>query len=460
MKKALLFVLSLICFAFFLTGCAGIKQILPEHEEIRLAPGDDETVQLTVLPNHAKSKKLSWTSSDDSVATVDQSGSITAQGVGECTITVQSKKKESVFAKVDVMVLPRVQKIVAGEAQLSLKPDQVETIALQMSPQNVYDDSVTWTSSDESVVKVDQFGAVTACAVGECTITVQSNDVPGVSTQVKVTVLPPPQSVQTNQESVSLTQGGSINLSAQVMPENAYDRTLEWKSSNEEIATVDENGNMTAKGAGNCTITVSSKVMPQISAEITVTVTVPTPAPGYTKPTNSVTGVTYINGILIVNKTYALPYDYNPGDDPQAVAALYEMFHAAQQEGITLFVKSGFRRYIDQYYVYNDWVAQDGQVNADRYSARPGHSEHQSGLAFDLNDVSQAFAFSPEGIWLANNCHKYGFIIRYPQGKEHITGYIYEPWHVRYLGKELSQKVYDSGLCLEEYLGITSKYAD
>ena len=454
-KKTLLFSLCLICFVFLLTGCIQIKQILPEQEEIRLAPGDLVTAQINVLPNRAQNKKLSWTSSDDLVATVDQNGKVTAQGVGECTITVQSEKNESVSAQIDVVVLPHVQKIIAAETEFSLKPDQVQTISVQMSPQIVYNDSVKWSSSDETIAKVDQQGTVTACAEGKCIITVQSNDVPGVSAQVEVTVLPPPQSIKVNQESVSLTRGGSMNLSAQVMPENAYDRTLDWKSSNEEVATVDENGNLTAKSAGNCTVTVSSKVMPQISAEIAVTVT----APAYSYAGHQAAGVTYINGILIANKTYALPSDYNPGNNPQAVAALYEMFNAAKQEGITLFVKSGFRSYIDQYIIYNDWVAQDGQVNADRYSARPGHSEHQSGLAFDLNDVSQAFASSPEGIWLAANCHKYGFIIRYPQGKEHITGYIYEPWHVRYLGKELSQKVYDSGLCLEEYLGITSKYA-
>ena len=167
---------------------------------------------------------------------------------------------------------------------------------------------------------------------------------------------------------------------------------------------------------------------------------------------------TYIDGILIVNKTYPLPKSYAPHEDKTAVSALYGMFKAAKKEGLSLFVKSGYRSYLDQSIIYRGYVERDGQAAADRYSARPGHSEHQSGLAFDLNSTSSSFADTPEGIWLKDNCHKYGFIIRYPEGKEHLTGYMYEPWHVRYLGVEKATAVYESGLCLEEYLGITSAY--
>jgi LAS superfamily LD-carboxypeptidase LdcB len=119
---------------------------------------------------------------------------------------------------------------------------------------------------------------------------------------------------------------------------------------------------------------------------------------------------------------------------------------------------SGFRSYSTQNTLYNKYVARDGKAEADRYSARPGHSEHQTGLAFDLNSLDQSFENTKEGKWLAENCWKYGFIIRYPKGKESVTGYMFEPWHVRYLGKEVAKKVYESGKCLEEYLGITSVY--
>ena len=133
---------------------------------------------------------------------------------------------------------------------------------------------------------------------------------------------------------------------------------------------------------------------------------------------------------------------------------------AAYEDGISLYIVSGYRSYDTQYYIYWDYVSSDGQAEADRYSARPGHSEHQTGYAFDLNSLDQSFGDTPEGIWLKENCYKYGFIIRYPKEKESVTGYMYEPWHVRYLGKDIATSVYNSGLCLEEYLGITSEYQE
>ena len=170
--------------------------------------------------------------------------------------------------------------------------------------------------------------------------------------------------------------------------------------------------------------------------------------------------LTYIRGVLIANKTYALPEDYNPGVDKTALNAYYELKNDAQKEGLSFTIVSDFRPYSSQKRIYNNYVARDGKAEADRYSARPGHSEHQTGLAFDLNSLSQSFENTPEGKWLAENCYKYGFIIRYPKGKESVTGYMYEPWHIRYLGKDLAKKVYESGQTLEEYLSITSRYSD
>jgi len=178
-----------------------------------------------------------------------------------------------------------------------------------------------------------------------------------------------------------------------------------------------------------------------------------------TQITEKVSGITYIKGVMIVNKSYALPSDYNPGVNSQAQSALNEMFSAASADGVSLWVQSGFRSYSYQKQLYENYAAQDGYAAADRYSARPGHSEHQTGLAFDLNSLSTSFGQTKEGKWLANNCWKYGFIIRYPEGKEDVTGYMYEPWHVRYLGKDTAKAVHDSGLTLEEYLGVDSKYS-
>jgi len=168
--------------------------------------------------------------------------------------------------------------------------------------------------------------------------------------------------------------------------------------------------------------------------------------------------MTFVDGILIVNKTYSLPSDYAPGVSTVAQKAFDDMAAAAAQDGITLFVNSSYRSYQDQESLYNSYAAERGTEAADEVSSRPGHSEHQTGLTFDVNTTEDSFAGTPEANWLAEHCAEYGFIIRYPDGKEDKTGYVYEPWHIRYLGKEKAQAVTKSGLCLEEYLGVTSDY--
>ena len=171
-------------------------------------------------------------------------------------------------------------------------------------------------------------------------------------------------------------------------------------------------------------------------------------------------GITYVNNVLVANKTYALPAGYNPGALlSECERAFNRMKADAASEGLTIWNASGFRSYELQESLYNRYSARDGKAAADRYSARPGHSEHQSGLAIDLNEITNAFKDTREGRWVAANCHKYGFILRYPQGKEAQTGYMYEPWHIRYVGVDTATAIYNSGLCLEEYFGITSAYA-
>lgn len=173
-----------------------------------------------------------------------------------------------------------------------------------------------------------------------------------------------------------------------------------------------------------------------------------------------INGLYYIKGILVANKTYSLPSTYAPGDLlSEFTIAFTKMKKDAEVEGITLTVVSGYRSYERQTTLYNNYVARDGKVNADTYSARPGHSEHQTGLAADLNLVDTSFENTKAGKWLAQNCYKYGFILRYPKGKEAITGYIYEPWHFRFIGDE-AKNLYNNGnwISLEEYLGIDSKY--
>ena len=126
----------------------------------------------------------------------------------------------------------------------------------------------------------------------------------------------------------------------------------------------------------------------------------------------------------------------------------------ASNAGYSIPLLSGFRSHQKQIELYNRYVARDGKDAADTYSARPGHSEHETGLTFDIGAVDDNYGETAPGKWLANHAHEYGFIIRYPEGKEDITKYQYEPWHVRYVGKEHAKKIYENQLTLEEYLGI------
>lgn len=173
-------------------------------------------------------------------------------------------------------------------------------------------------------------------------------------------------------------------------------------------------------------------------------------------------GVTYIDGVLVANKTYSLPSNYGSGLTKETTDAFNKMQKAAKIDGLNIYISSGFRSFNKQNTLYNNYVARDGKKAADTYSARAGYSEHQTGLAFDVNTISPAFANTKEAKWLAKNCYKFGFILRYPNGKEQETGYMYESWHFRYVGEELASKLYNSGdwITLETYFGITSKYIE
>lgn len=181
-------------------------------------------------------------------------------------------------------------------------------------------------------------------------------------------------------------------------------------------------------------------------------------------------GVTYVDGVVIANKTYSLPSNFAPNNlvaingyikvVDYVKDAFLSLSSDAKAIGLNIYASSGYRSYSNQKYIYENYVSMDGKENADRYSARAGYSEHQTGLAIDVNTIDMTFDNTSESVWLRENAYKYGFIIRYPKGKEEITGYMYEPWHIRYVGKELSNKLYKDGsyITLEEYYGINSKY--
>ncbi|HWK22626.1 MAG TPA: M15 family metallopeptidase [Ureibacillus sp.] len=182
---------------------------------------------------------------------------------------------------------------------------------------------------------------------------------------------------------------------------------------------------------------------------------------GYIEGQPLPTEPTYVDGILIANKKYPLPSTFAPGENKEARNAFEQMAADAKAAGFELVAFSTYRSYEYQDTLYNNYVSRDGQENADRYSARPGYSEHQTGFAFDIGEVgkedlwlTEEFGESEAGKWLVENAVNYGFILRYPKGKEAITGYMYESWHFRYLGVDLAAKVKEADVTLEEYLGI------
>ncbi len=179
---------------------------------------------------------------------------------------------------------------------------------------------------------------------------------------------------------------------------------------------------------------------------------------------------------VFVNKEYALPKSYRPENlvtpdvlfnlitydertlmRPEAADALEKLFEAAKDDGIILYGISGFRSYERQYKIFTNNIVKKGKKYTLRYSAVPGTSEHQTGLAIDVSakslnfKLSSNFASSQEGLWLAKNAHNYGYIIRYPEGSEAITGYAFEPWHIRYVGKDLAAYLHDNDMTLDEY---------
>lgn len=179
--------------------------------------------------------------------------------------------------------------------------------------------------------------------------------------------------------------------------------------------------------------------------------------------------------LILANKEHRLPEDYVPSDltepdvsfqqsDPErrqlrreAASALEQMFAGAKADGHKLIAVSGYRSYASQKALYKRRRDQTSAAYVEVYIARPGASEHQTGLAMDLGcpghcDLEEDFAQTDEGHWIALHAHEYGFVIRYPQDKTEVTGYAWEPWHVRYVGKAAARTIYENGWALEEYL--------
>lgn len=204
---------------------------------------------------------------------------------------------------------------------------------------------------------------------------------------------------------------------------------------------------------------------------------VPTPTP---EPTIDPAVFYDTDSLLVVaNKVHKLPEGYEPADltipnvratqtwylREEAANALEEMFEGAAADGITMVLGSAYRSAAYQGQLWNGYAGQYGSERADRISSRAGYSDHQTGLAVDIfqgmgsglgTDLNETFENTPEGQWLKDNAHRYGWIMRYPKGKEEITGYAYEPWHFRYIGVEYATEIYnvDPFYSFEEFFGV------
>ena len=436
-----------------------ISEIRLTRYDIDIPVGGKDISYVTMLPDSVENKDEIWTTSDEKIAVVDKWGYITGISEGICTVTVKSADNPSVKAEIKVTVhkdTEKIQEIKLSKYEMNLPVGGRDISYVTMLPDSVENKDEIWTTSDEKIATVDKWGNVTGVSAGNCIITVTSVSNPEIKADIKVTVKAEDNKINKislSKYEMNLLVGDKDISYVTMLPDSVENKNEIWTTSDEKIATVDKWGNITGVSAGTCTITVTSADNPEVKADIKVNVT-----ENSQSNFQQINGLTYIDGILIANKSYSLPSTYDPGMDATTIKQFGLLSNSASKEGLNIYLSSGYRSYSYQQGIYNNYVSWYGKATADTFSACAGHSEHQTGLAIDVNSIDDSFAGTPEAIWLENHAHEFGFIIRYPKGKENITGYKYEPWHIRYLGVEKATDVYNSGLTLEEYLGIDSYY--
>ncbi len=250
------------------------EKIELSHETLSLEKGESVTIMATVMPEDATDKTVSWTSSDEAVATVDAEGKVTAVALGEATITATCGEV-STYCTVTVVATP-AESITISQETATLKVGETVELTATVMPENATDKTVLWTSSNEAVATVNAEGKVTAIALGEANITAKCGE---VSTYCTVTVVATPaESITISRETATLKVGETVELTANVLPEDATDKTVSWTSNDEAVATVDAEGKVTAVALGEATITAKCG---EVSTYCTVTV-VATPAESIT----------------------------------------------------------------------------------------------------------------------------------------------------------------------------------
>lgn len=394
-----------------------------------------------------------------------------SQGVKELQVVVNSDKNyfsefvEEEFVANNIEVVDGYSNIVVKEdtntytlayivpqeiklEDMKVNKGAIKNVELGIEKKDYTFGSVELQSDTETGIEIDGF-KIKGVEVGEYTLIAV---MPNGNKEAKIKVEPSVEKIELDKLSVEVYRNSDVTINATFTPEDAVNKALEWKSSNDGIATVDENGKITGVAEGTCEIVCTTKEEPKVSATVQVEVKArPYVSQLFTEP--QVSGITYVNGIMLVNKTHPVPRDYAPGLQPVAYNAFLQLRADAAAAGYDIQLLSGYRSYDLQAQLYTNYCNVYGQAAADTFSAKPGTSEHQTGLAMDVGWIDDAYGDTPSGQWLAANCYKYGFILRYMKGKESITGYKYEPWHIRYVG-DIAGDIYRSGLCLEEYLGV------
>ncbi len=410
--------------------------MIVSETEVTLDAGSEKYISATVMPT---TEPVIWSSSDESVASVDESGLVKGIAAGVCTIKAAASGNKDVFAEISVTVNGT-----SASTSSATAPSAAQSTEPAVTQEHVEHTAAPQQTSSASASSAD-------------------------TTPKKVT------SIALHLPTTVLTVGQVVTPSVSLTPEHVDNDGIKLTTSDSAVVTINEDGTLYANAEGACTLTATSDSNKDISDSVIVTVTLPKekqPEPenedngeyededgGYTPSDNDYPREEcYIDGILIVNKTYSIPRSYDPGGLTSECADAFERLRqGAANDGVNIWLASGFRSYDYQSSLYWGYVSYYGQASADTFSARPGHSEHQTGLAIDCNNITDSFAGTREAIWLEEHCHEYGFIIRYPQGKQYITGYKYEPWHIRYIGDKATE-IYESGLTLEEFFGITSEY--
>ncbi len=283
-------------------------------------------------------------------------------------------------------------------------------------------------------------------------------------------------------KAIYLTSGASQPLIVSVVIKGqptdiSGDTDITYRSSDDQIVIVNHEGVVSAANPASAGQTATVEVSYHgLQTEVQLYILASLEASVKLMPDQSLVVTNPLDVQVLVNKQRSLAADFIPSDlvevnipfsfkgqsdrkmmRKEAAQALENLIAAAAQEGIRLFGISGYRSYQTQVSVYNNNVKTQGEAEASRVSARPGHSEHQTGLAMDLSSASNqyalttSFANTPEGKWLAQHASTFGFIIRYPRDKENLTGYSFEPWHIRYVGNPLAEEISNHQLTFEQF---------